>query len=451
MVLPSSGKSDIRDKIIRKFVFIVDIWISSIIAVFLVIFVIFFFFISKLISRSQIKSNRRILFMFTLGVYEDLQKKGISHMILERDENGYFDHVYNIHLFARKDQLIKLTERHTLVEFGGYCNALKTSGFMYLSVILTCLYSIPIIYKIIISENRCVLRATDPYIDGLIVYLLGIITGTPYCVSLHADYDKIYEISSESTPMFFGSKKLTKLLGRFVLSHTPMVLPISNYLTQFAIHNGANPESIRIIPHGVNILKFQEEPDVQFRKKLGLDGRKLIVYAGRLSKEKYIYDIFKSAKKIANKYPNAIFLIIGDGPEKNALFKIIQKYNLEKNVIMMGFLPNDTVIKIESIADINLCLLAGFSLIEAGLSGNPVIAYDVEWHSELITNGESGLIIKEGDIDSLTNSIILLLNNPYLSKKMGDAMKALVTQRHSLEITSKIKINCYNEIFQSKL
>lgn len=451
MISITRTNQKIKEKIIRTIIFIFDVSLSSFIAFFFILFIFFIFFLNKIIPVPSKKYERRILFMLTLGVFEELQKKGVSHMFLERDENGYFDHVYSIHIFTNKDQHIKLNERHTIIEFGGKYHSIKKYGFIYLSVILTCFYSFPKIYKMVISEKNCILRATEPYIDGLFVYLLGNITGVSYCVSLHADYDKIYEINKNLIPMFFGSIKLTKMLGQFVLSHTQMVLPISNYLMQYAIRNGAAPESIRIIPHGVNISKFQRKPSVQFKNHLGFEGKKLIVYAGRLSKEKYIYDIIESAKNIVNKCPNAIFLLIGDGPEKYALSKLIQEYNLEKNVILMGFLSNENVIEIESIADVNICPLAGFSLIEAGLSGNPVIAYNVEWHSELVINGESGFLIDKGDFDTLADSIMTVFKNPELGKKMGEKMKTLIMEKHSLDITSKIKISCYEDLFKSRL
>ena len=440
----------LQTKFTQIIVLIFDIIISSIITLFFILFLINIFFINKIIKPRQKKSDRKILFMLTLGSFEAIQKKGISHMILERDENGYFDHVYSIYLFSNNNTHIKINDRHTILEFGENYNLIKKYGLIYTSIILTYFNSFPKIYKMVNSEQNCIIRTLDPYINGLYGFFVGNLTGVPYCVSIHTDYYKIYENNKCSTPMLFGSVKLTKILERFVLSHTPMVLPIRDYLRQYAIRNGAIPESIRLIPHGVDILKFERKPNEQLKKDLGFNGKQLIVFAGRLSKENYVEDMIKSAKIIAKNYPNALFLLIGEGPEKSHLSKLIQKYQLEKNVFLMDFLPNEKIIEIRSIADVNLCLMGGFSLIEAGLSGNPVIAYNVEWHYELVKNCKTGYLLNEGDIETLTDSIIALLNNPELGKMFGEKMKTLVKERHSLAATTKIKIDCYDELFKTK-
>ena len=431
-------------------IFVVDIIFFSIITLFFLFYLAGLSMMASIIKRHSRKSDKKYLFMLTLGIFEEIQKKGVSHMFLERDENGYFDHVYSIHLFTSKDQRIELNERHTIIEYGGKYNTVKKKGFLYLAGILTCFNAFFELYSMIISEQNCILRATDPYIDGLYILLLGKITNTPNCVSIHADFDKRYQINHNLVPIFFGSRKITKILERFVLSHTKLVLPIRESLGEYAVRNGAKPGRIRIIPHGVDILKFGKNLKEQLKKDPRFEGKKLVVFAGRLSKDNYVEDIIKAAKIVVTDYPNTLFVLIGDGPEKDQLSKLIREYNLDKHVIFTGFLPNEKVISIRSLADVNLCLMGGFSLIEAGLSGNPVIAYNVEWHYELIKNGETGYLLEEGNIDSLADSINALLMDPESGKKMGEKMKNLVTEKHSLSATSKIKIDCYEELFKTR-
>jgi len=439
-----------KEKICQNIVLIIDVILSSFMIIIFIWCLTCFFVINRIIPSPSKKCDRRILCMLTLGIFEKMQEKGISHMFLERDENGYFDHVYSIHLFTDKNQCIQLNERHTILEFGGNYNSIKKVGFTYLSLILTFFEAFPKIYKIIIHEKKCILRATDPYINGLYVFFLGNITSVPYCISIHADFDKRYVINKNTVPIVCGSQKITKIFERFVFSHTPMVLPIRESLREYVLRYGAKPVCIRIIPHGVDISKFERIPNQQLKRDLGFEGKKIIVFAGRLTKDNYVEDIIEAAKKVVIDFPDSLFLLLGDGPEKSHLSRLIHEYQLQKNVILMGFLPNEKVIEIRSIADVNLCLMGGFSLIEAGLSGNPVISYDVEWHYELVKNGETGYLLKEGDIESLVDSIITLLKDPNSGKKMGEKMKILVKERHSILATSKIKIDCYEELLKRK-
>jgi glycosyltransferase involved in cell wall biosynthesis len=437
-----------KKKINQKIILIIDVIFSSILVFIFILWLACIFLITRITPCHPKKSDRRFLCMLTLGIFEEMQKKGISHMFFERDENGYFDHVCSIHLFTNKNQCIKLSNRHTILEFGGNYNSIKNSGFTYLAIILTFFESFPKIYKIIIHEKNCILRATDPYIDGLYVFFLGKIISVPYCISIHSDFDKRYLINKKTVPILCGSHTITKIFERFIFSHTPMILPIRESLREYVLRHGAKPDCIRIIPHGVDISKFERLPKKELKKDLGFEGKNLIVFAGRLTKDNYVEDIIEAAKKVVIDFPDSLFLLLGDGPEKSQLSRLIHEYQLQKNVILMGFLPNEKVIEIRSIADVNLCLMGGFSLIEAGLSGNPVISYDVEWHYELVKNGETGYLLKEGDIESLIDSIITLLKDPKSGKRLGEQMKKLVAEKHSLTGTTKIKIDCYEELFK---
>ena len=63
--------------------------------------------------------------------------------------------------------------------------------------------------------------------------------------------------------------------------------------------------------------------------------------------------------------------------------------------------------------------MAGFSLIEACAASRPVIAYDVEWHSELVINNKTGYLIEENDINEVVNKINYLLENKETADELG--------------------------------
>jgi len=98
------------------------------------------------------------------------------------------------------------------------------------------------------------------------------------------------------------------------------------------------------------------------------------------------------------------------------------------------------------VSEVSLCLMAGFSLIEACAAKRLIISYDVEWHSELVKNNETGFLIKEHDVDAVVNALDWLLEHPVKSEAMGQKEKALAFERHDLENTSAIKTKFYSEI-----
>ncbi|MHB8089600.1 MAG: glycosyltransferase, partial [Anaerolineaceae bacterium] len=291
--------------------------------------------------------------MITAGRFKDIKEKGISHMFLERDENGYFNHVYSIHLFSYEDQTIELNDNHTILEFGGKYRSLYNVGLISSWGLLTGIDAFPQICQHIMAERNSIIRATDPSINGFYGFVLGWVANAPWCVSIHADFDKRNMLVKGLSPEIFGSRKLASILERFVLSHALMVMPIRESLGVWAIKNGARPERIRIIPHGVNTDRYRQERSSNLREIYGIQGKKLIVFAGRISKDNYVDHIVDAAKTVIQKNSDTIFLFIGDGPEKEELEQKIARFQISDNVKFLGFLPNDSVIDFRILADVN--------------------------------------------------------------------------------------------------
>jgi glycosyltransferase involved in cell wall biosynthesis len=93
--------------------------------------------------------------------------------------------------------------------------------------------------------------------------------------------------------------------------------------------------------------------------------------------------------------------------------------------------------------------MGGYSLIEACASGRPTITYDVEWHSELIKDGETGWLIGEGDIKKISSAIKEMLKNPKLAKRIGERGKKAAFEAHNLKEIYKIRANLYDEAIKS--
>jgi len=434
--------------ITKPIIFFFDLIICSIVGLIFISFIICLALKNRIQKTSSDSPKEKKILFIAVATYDALLAKGILHMVFERDEFGFFDHVYSIHLLAHKEQTILLNERNTLIEFGGRYPRTREYGFYCLSILFNNIYSFNFLSKLIKSEKITIIRATDPSFHGFYGSILGWVTKTPWCISIHADYDKRHLLGKGLSPVIFGSRGLAKILERVVLSQAPVVMPIRESLGEWAVANGAKKERIRIIPHGVDTDHFIQNHNSNIQEKYGLQGKKLIVFAGRLSKDNYVDDILDAAMIVSQKKPDAVFLLIGDGPEKEELLQKISKSHLADNVKLPGFLPNDKVKEFRMLADVNICLMGGFSLIESALSGKPTLAYDVEWHYELIKNGETGYLIKEHDINGIADAIRELLSNPQLSELLGRNARQLAIERHSLKNTSKIKIACYNELLQ---
>lgn len=383
--------------------------------------------------------------------YESLVAKGVDHMILERDEEGFFEKVITVHPITKKTQTIKISEKHIIYEIGLDIipNSYKYKIYRYLQVPLHFLRIVIICGKLLKEEQVDLIRATDPYWMGFFALLLSRINRLPFCVSIHSDYDKRFELDGKmGAPTILGSRKIAKKLERFVLSRANLVMPIRDSLGKRAINDGAKNEVVKVIPHGIDFKPFFEETSYDIYKLIGIEkNKKILSFVGRLSNENYVDDILELARQLSLIREDFILILAGGGNEEDRLRRVINDApRLKKTVRVLGFQPKEVCFDLRRVSEINLCLMAGFSLIEACAAGRPVISYDVEWHYELVRNGETGFLIKEHDIKQLLNAVVFLLDYPDEAAKLGENAKKLAMEKHDIKKTTEIKKSCYKEL-----
>lgn len=376
----------------------------------------------------------KILFLIS-GSYSALNKKGVDKLLLERDEFGFFEKVYSVHYRSDKNKIIRLNRIHTIIDIDK--NIVST---------------IIALKRLVKKEKIDIIRATNPYMLGYIAYILSMITNVPYCISIHADYHKRYLLCRDPNNSFYRFiRNIRIMIERFIYFKTDMVLPIRESLKRYVLTVNKNLKNIRVIPHGIDTSPFKKNINIsEVKKKFKLGDNKIITFAGRINKDNYLYDVIEIAKNIVSQRLDVLVLIIGEGDLKQKLMKKVEskKYKMIK---FLGFIPNSDVIDIRMVSDIQLCLMGGFSLIEAAAAGKPLISYDVEWHYELVKNNDTGFLIKEHNIDEAVNSINNLLDNPDLAKQYGSNARKLAFMNHDINMTSKIKIECYKEIYSKSI
>ncbi len=372
-------------------------------------------------------------------------------MLYERDEFGFFEKVITIHPYTKKTRKIELDKKNIIFEFSN--DFFPFSKYFFVRIFQRIFYFPRVLYhiiKIIKSEKIDIIRATDPYIIGFYALLASIITKIPFCISIHSDYfqrhklDKIF-----GSPKIIGSRILAELLEKFVIKNTDLLLPIRETLAENYCKLGVNPNKIHIIPHGIDLSIFLTHPKNYLRKKYQIPpSKKIISFVGRITRENYIYDIILIAEKILQVRKDVIFVIAGEGVEFENLKNEINGNELQKQFLLIGFISNNDASELRKISYINLCLMGGYSLIEACAAGRPVISYDVEWHSELVRNKETGFLVQEGKIDTVAESILYLLKNPNIANKLGKNAKRLALKNHDIHKTSAIKVSVYKELLE---
>lgn len=374
----------------------------------------------------------RILFLVP-AEYDALRKKGVDRMILERDEAGFFARVVTVHPLTARRHVIDLNPVHRIYELG------IGDG---VGAPWRALAAFRAVVEIARDERVDIIRATDAYLMGLLAWWAARALHLPFCVSIHADYRKRFALSPRGW-LRAAVRAVAGALPPFVLPRAGLVLPIRAHLTGSLVAAGVAPERIRVIPHGIDMAPFRKPSADGAREMFDLPaGVKVISFAGRLTPDNYVADMVAAIARVAARRRDVIFVIAGEGPDAPLVQRLKAGLPDPDVVRLLPFQSYDKIIALRQISSASLCLMAGFSLIEACAAGSPPIAYDVEWHRELVEDGVSGCLVPERDIDGVVAAIDRLLDQG-VAAQMGARAQAAAFARHELAHTSEIKCACY--------
>lgn len=392
--------------------------------------------------------SKNILFIVPSDL-NDIVKKGVTNLILERDENGFFDNVLTLHPLARNNLTRSFGKNNKIVQYGW-----KTPiDFLNKFKIFKAIGAIIIFFKLLIvfpfkikKEKISIIRATDPYFMGLIGWYYGKLFKIPVVVSIHSDYDKRYILDGpKGSFTIFGSRKFAKKLEKFVYKNVDMILPIREYMRKNIISEfNIKSEKVSVFPHGISFDTFDNVDFINIYQEFSInDSKKIISFVGRMSNENYIYDMIDSVKKLSKLRDDFILVFLGAGNEYDNIAQIVSDEKLEGIIKLVGFQPKNIVINTRKQSYASFCLMAGFSLIEACAARRPVISYDIEWHEELVKNDISGYLIGEGNIEEIVEKLDYLLDNPLLSDGFGKNAREISYKNHDIQTTTKIKQKLY--------
>lgn len=188
------------------------------------------------------------------------------------------------------------------------------------------------------------------------------------------------------------------------------------------------PDAVFVIPNAV----FGTEPG---RPPEGIDGRSIVLGAGRLSGEKGFDLLIDAFAGLADDHPNWRLVILGDGPQQRELAMHIGRWGLEDRIELRGWVtvPADWY----AAADVFVLpsRYEGFpnALLEAMACGNAAIATDCgPAISDIIRDGENGLIVPAEDTVELARGMRSLLTDSDLRTRLGNAARA-VNQRFAAQ------------------
>jgi glycosyltransferase involved in cell wall biosynthesis len=252
---------------------------------------------------------------------------------------------------------------------------------------------------------------------------------------------------SASAPDWFNMLYM-KTIGKWTLKSADRIICYTHIekdklIDMLKIDSG----KIRVIPNGVDTELFQPDNGISIKHQTPT-----ILWVGRFVPGKSVEYIIHAAKILVKEIPDLKILLVGDGPLKDKILSLVEKFNLKKNVKIKENIANENMPEIYRKSDVFVLpsLNEGVpkTLLEAMASGKPVVISDLPHLKELVK--DAGLMFPKGDVHTFADSIKRLIMDKKLAKEFGSTGRMKIVEDHSWENTVRKTIEMYEEVVGHK-
>jgi glycosyltransferase involved in cell wall biosynthesis len=246
-----------------------------------------------------------------------------------------------------------------------------------------------------------------------------------------------------------------RIISKQALERAEWMLPVSYHTKKWFLKvfgKGFN-RKVKVISNGLNIEDYNpnrmDKGMSSVLRKYNLEGKKYVVFAGRLTFEKGVDYLIKAAKDI-----DAEVLIIGDGVYK----KYLQNYTKlvgAKNVRFLGYFGKDSADDLKRIYHGASALVlpstveesTGLVILEAMACGTPVVASNKGGIPMVVKDGLNGFLVRAKSSKEIAEAVNKILTNPKLEAKLRANARKTVEERFDWTVLVKTIMNSYDKAF----
>jgi len=235
---------------------------------------------------------------------------------------------------------------------------------------------------------------------------------------------------------FIRPRALASGMGRFLDRVVPRladhVTTVTEELRDLYLRDGLPPDRVTVIPPGVHPEWFAGRTGDRVRRELGLAGAPVVMYTGVLNRFQGLEHLLGGFQVALREVPEARLLLMGNmvTPQQEAeLRRQAEALGIGKALLLVADRPLEDLPDFLAAADVAVLPRAsspGFpvKLLNSMSAGRAIVA--AEGSAKAIRNGESGLVVPNGDAEALGRAVVRLLRDPALARRLGEAARRAV-------------------------
>ncbi len=288
-----------------------------------------------------------------------------------------------------------------------------------------------------------VMGTTPPIFQAVSAWFVALIRRKPFLLEVRDLWPEFgVSMGVLKNPIVIS---LARWLENFLYARATHILVNSPAYKEYMLGKGVPENKITYIPYGTDVDMFNPDVDGSpVRKKLGLENKFVVLYAGALGQANDIDTILRAAERL-NHEPQICFVLFGDGKERARLESESKRMKLT-NVIFAGVCPKKEMPLVIASSDVCLAILQDVPMFRttypnkvfdymAAARGTVLVIDGVV--REVIESSGGGVFVSPGNEEQLAKIILELSNNPQRVKQMGLNARAYLVK----ELDRRDKLN----------
>jgi PEP-CTERM/exosortase A-associated glycosyltransferase len=248
--------------------------------------------------------------------------------------------------------------------------------------------------------------------------------------------------------------RLTRAMETYAFKRVDAVTTICEGLRSDIVARGIPSDKITVIPNAVDIEKFSigGAPDEALKARLGLAGARVLGFIGSFYAYEGLDLLLSALPRILDQVPDVRVLLVGGGPQDDALKQQARQLGIADKVVFTGRVPHSEVNRYYDLVDVLVYprhsmrlteLVTPLKPLEAMAQGRLFVASDVGGHRELIRDGETGVLFRAESPQDLASKVLDLL----VTHERWPAMKTAGRYFVETERNWKVSVARYRDVY----
>jgi len=240
------------------------------------------------------------------------------------------------------------------------------------------------------------------------------------------------------------------IADRFVLRNFTRVVAVSDVVKQRLLKAGVSANKIHMVCNGID-LKLYDGEIASLRAGATAKSELMVGLVGRLAWEKGVDIFLEAAAEVLAEIPETRFKVVGDGPEREKLERLIDRLNIRESVNLLGRREDMTSLYASLDVLVSSSRQEGLpmAILEGMASGLAVVATAVGEVPRLVEDGHTGILVPPGDAGQLAAALVELLHNPEKRRRLGIAARDLIEEKYSAWRMTADYLQVYEEAIAS--